>query len=189
MSFLQIAKDKFNGSKFITHTKDFKEFVSECYVKLPPCSYGSRIAERIRFLLEANYVPSIQGRGDFEYNGLYYEQKVSFLSSLSDKWSITHIRPWQKFSYFSFCFIDCSNDFKPHFYVIPRNSIHQFKLTAMNGTEKANMDNSIIELRTDIKKDSHSHLLLHLDYNLLRDEEGNVSTSFESFKRFVHSKK
>lgn len=189
MSYLQIAKDKFHGSKIITDTKNLKEFVAECYVKLPPCSYGSRIAEKIREMLNASYVSPKQARGDFSFNDIYYEQKVSFLSSISDKWSITHIRPWQKFSYFSFCFIDCKNDFEPQFYVISRNKINMFRLTAMNGTEKSNMDNSNIELRTDIKRDSHEHLLLLLDFNELRNENGHISTSFNDFKKFVHSRK
>ena len=189
MSYLQIARDKFNGSKFISNTNNLQEFVSECYVKLPPCSYGTKIAEKVREMLGANCASPREGRGDFSFNGIYYEQKVSFLSSISDKWSITHIRPWQKFSYFSFCFIDCQNDFNPMFYVIPRNQIHTFKLTAMNGTEKSNMDNSNIELRTDIKRNSHSHNLLKLDYSKLRDQNGLPSSTFESFKNFVHSQK
>lgn len=189
MSFLKIANDKFQGSKFISYDQSLEEFICECYVKLPPCSYGSRIADKIRELLDADYVSPKLGRGDFSYNGVFYEQKVSFLSSISDKWSITHIRPWQKFSFFSFCFIDCKNNFKPLFYVIPRNTIHRLRLAAMNGTETSNTENSNIELRTDIKRDSHEHLMIRLDFTRLTDENGFISTSFDSFKKFVHNTK
>ena len=57
-------------------------------------------------------------------------------------------------------------------------SINKFNLSAMNGTAVSNHNNSNIELRTNIAKDSNSHKLLKR-MNLLTD------TTYNSLREFV----
>jgi len=178
--YLELAKQKFNQDKDTNWSANFTDFACECFVKLPPCSYGSRIAEYLRLELGAEKVSSRLGIGDILVSNTYYEVKVSFLSSISNKWSITHIRPWQKFNNFIFCFIDCENNFVPQFYVINRNSIHKFNTTPMNGTSKSNSENGNIEMRTDIEKGSDSHRQL-IKLNLLKN------TTLEELRSFINS--
>jgi hypothetical protein len=177
-NYLDLANTKFFQTKEVHWGLTIKEFICECYVKLNPCSYGNRIAEKIRISLDVYGVNPRDGIGDISWNDVYYEQKVSFLSNVNNSWSLTHLRPWQKFNYYIFCLIDCEDDFEPNFYVIDKMSINKFNLSAMNGTAASNHNNSNIELRTNILKDSNSHKLLKR-MNLLPD------TTFNSLREFV----
>jgi hypothetical protein len=178
LNYVDLAETKFYQTKEIHWGLTFKEFICECYVKLNPCSYGSRVAEKIRLMLDAYSVSPRDGRGDISLNNLFYEQKVSYLSNVNNSWSLTHLRPWQKFNYYIFCLVDCEDNFSPNFYVIDKISINKFNLGAMSGTSESNHNNSNIELRTNILKNSDSHKLLK-KINLLSD------TSFKSLEKFV----
>jgi hypothetical protein len=178
INYIDLAETKFFQTKEIHWGLTLKEFICECYVKLNPCSYGNRVAEKIRLMLDVYSVNQRDGRGDISWNNIFYEQKVSYLSNVNNCWSLTHLRPWQKFNYYIFCLIDCEDNFNPNFYVIDKISINKFNLGAMNGTAESNHNNSNIELRTNISKNSDSHKLLK-KINLLSD------TSFKSLNEFV----
>lgn len=118
--------------------------------------------------------------GDLKVGDKTFEVKVSFLSNITPSWSLTHIRPWHKIDYYLICFIDCSNNFNPMFFVIPKVRINQLKMTAMNGTQKTNADNHNIELRTTIKNSSN-------DLNNLRRWNLLESTDEKSLKKFIEN--
>lgn len=181
INYIDLATAKFNQEKKVSLDLSLKEFICECYIKLNPCSYGNRVAEKIRIMLGAKSVSQRDGRGDIKFNDFFYEQKVSYLSNVNNCWSLTHLRPWQKFNYYIFCLIDCEDNFEPNFYLIDKVTINKFNLGAMNGTASANHNNSNIELRTNIAKGSDAHQILKR-INLLKD------TSYESLKKFIESK-
>jgi len=181
VNYVNLANAKFGQVKKVSFELELKEFICECYVKLNPCSYGNRVAEKVRIMLGAKSVNQRDGKGDIELNKFFYEQKVSYLSNVNNSWSLTHLRPWQKFNYYIFCLVDCDNNFEPNFYVIDKVAINRFNLNAMNGTASSNHNNSNIELRTNISKGSESHRTLK-KINLLED------TTYNSLKKFVESK-
>jgi hypothetical protein len=180
-NYIDLANVKFNQTKEVNWGSKIKEFICECYVKLNPCSYGNRVAEKIRLSLNVNSVNQRDEKGDMSWNNIFYEQKVSYLSNVNNSWSLTHLRPWQKFNYYIFCLVDCEDNFEPNFYVIDKVSINRFNLSAMNGTASSNHNNSHIELRTNIAKESEAHRILKR-MNLLED------TTYNSLKNFVNSK-
>jgi hypothetical protein len=180
-NYIDLANVKFNQTKEVNWGSTIKEFICECYVKLNPCSYGNRVAEKIRLALNVHSVNQRDGKGDISWNNIFYEQKVSYLSNVNNSWSLTHLRPWQKFNYYIFCLVDCEDNFEPNFYVIDKVSINRFNLSAMNGTASSNHNNSNIELRTNIAKGSEAHRILKR-MNLLED------TTYNSLKNFVNSK-
>ena len=180
-NYIDLANVKFNQNKEVNWESKIEEFICECYVKLNPCSYGHRVAEKIRLGLNAHSVNKKNDKGDISLNGIFYEQKVSYLSNINNSWSLTHLRPWQTFNYYIFCLVDCEDNFKPNFYVIDKVGINRFKLNAMNGTASSNHNNFNIELRTNIAKGSEAHKILKR-INLLED------TTYNSLKEFVNSK-
>lgn len=180
-NFLDLASEKFYLNKGVTWDLSLEDFICECYLKLNPCSYGNRVAEKIRRNLYGYKVDARLGQGDMFLNGAYYEQKVSYLSNVNYSWSLTHLRPWQKFGYYILCLVDCEDDFNPNFFVIDKMAINKLKLSAMNGTSEANHNNSNIELRTNVMKDSTSHRILE-KMNLLEDN------SFEALQKFVKNR-
>lgn len=161
------ATEKYNRNKDIDMSLDFIDYVCECYVKLNPCSYGKKIENKIKSIINVEGVKAKHNLGDFKYIDRYGEIKVTFLSA--DKvYHITHIRTWQKFDYYLLCMIDCENNFTPNFYLIPKYVIDKLSLTPMNGTKDSNMDNKNVEYRVTFKKDSPQHKIL-MRYNLLGD--------------------
>lgn len=180
-NYIDLAKDKFRQSKEVHWENDLKQFVCECYCKLNPCSYGIRVAEKVRLMLDVFSVNQRDGRGDIVFNNIFYEQKVSYLSNVNNSWSLTHLRPWQKFNYYIICLVDCEENFNVDFYVIDKMTINKFNLTAMNGTLSSNHNNSNVEMRTSIVKNSEAHSVLKKNNKL-------KNTSFESLKSFILSK-
>jgi hypothetical protein len=180
-NYVDLAKNKFFQTKEVSWGLSIKDFICECYIKLNPCSYGNRVAEKIRTELNVDSVNQRDGRGDISCNNIFYEQKVSYLSNVNNSWSLTHLRPWQKFNYYIFCLVDCEDSFEPNFYVIDKVGINRFNLSAMNGTASSNHNNSNIELRTNIAKGSEAHRTLK-KMNLLKD------TTYNSLENFIKSK-
>ena len=162
---LELAKAKFQKSKKIDIKQSMIDYILDCYVTLPPCSYGARIQNFVCNHLNLQTIGPSLNIGDFKYKKTYGEFKMTYLSQ-ELTYHITHIRQWQKFKYYLIMFIDCENDFTPEFYFIPKNVINKFKLSNMVGTKESNEDNHNVDLRTTIKKGSKEHKLL-MKHNLL----------------------
>ena len=175
---LKRAINKFNVNKNIDLSLGLVDYICECYVKLNPCSYGTRIENKIKKLLNVKNVKKKENKGDFKYGEKYGEIKVTFLSQ-SKTYNITHVRLYQNFDTYLFCFIDCENNFNPNFYLIPKNVMNKLPLTSMNGTEESNMGNKKIDQRITIKKDSKEHKLIS-KHNLLS------GTTIEDLNKFVN---
>jgi hypothetical protein len=178
--YLSLATNKFKSDRSVNYDLPLEDFICQCYVKLTPNNYGTRVQERLRRELNVNRVSQRLGMGDFEICRKYFEVKVSYLSSKEDSYYLLHLRPWQRFNYYLLCFVDCENDFKPNFYVIDKHVIHKFKLNNMHGTADANSDNHNVELRISIENNSDSMRILKRS-NLLKD------TSLQSLKSFIRS--
>jgi hypothetical protein len=177
--FLKKAIDKFKINKNIDLSLDLIEYICECYVKLNPCSYGTRIENKIKKLLNVKSVKKKENKGDFKYGDNYGEIKVTFLSQ-SKTYNITHIRLYQNFDTYLLCFIDCENNFTPNFYLIPKNVMNRLPLTSMNGTEESNMGNKNIDQRITIKKYSKEHKLISRN-NLLN------SPTINDLKKYLNN--
>jgi hypothetical protein len=180
--YLQAAKDKRASNKKIDYKVNLYEFICQCYIKLNPNSYGTYMEDAILNLLRANKMKPSDELGDISIAGKYFEIKTSYLGQSGDTYSITHIRQWQDFNYYLLCFIDCDNDFTPHFYVLNKNVMGMMKLNYMNGTPNSNMDNHKIELRATIKVGALNHKVI-VKHNILKD------TTFDSLCEFINEQR
>jgi len=180
--YLQAAKDKRDSNKKIDYKVNLYEFICQCYVKLNPNSYGSYMEGAIANLLCAIKMKPSDELGDIAMAGKYFEIKTSYLGQSGDTYSITHIRQWQNFNYYLLCFIDCDNDFTPHFYVLNKNVMGMMKLNYMNGTPSSNMDNLRVEMRATVKVGAHNHKVI-VKHNILKD------TTFDSLCEFINEQR
>jgi hypothetical protein len=180
--YLQAAKNKFYSDRSVDYNLSFNDFVCECYVKLTPNSYGAHIQNKLIQDLNLIEVPSSENRGDFSCCDKYCEFKVSFFSNKTETYSITHIRPWQNLDYYLLCFVDCTKNFTPNFYLLDKHIVHRMRLGYMNGTPDANSHNHNVELRITIKKDSEDMKIIK-KFNLLKD------TSLDTLKKYIKSLK
>ena len=174
--YLRRALDKFKTNRDIDLGLDLRDYICECYTKLNPCSYGSRIENKIKKLLNVKNVKKSENRGDFSFGTKYGEIKITFLSQ-ANCYNITHIRLYQDFDFYLFCFIDCEEMFTPNFYLVPKNVMNKLSLTSMNGTEQSNMDNKNVDQRITIKKDSKEHKLI-IKHSILKGSTTNDLNSY-----------
>ena len=177
--YLISAKQKRNSDKTVNHELPLIDFLCQCYVTLAPNSYGSQIERYLEYHLHAINVCASEERGDFRITRKYFEVKVSYLGQNTDSFNMTHLRPWQNFNYYLCCFIDCDDDFTPHFYVVDRNIVSKMKLGFMNGTPKSNIDNTNVEMRATLTRGKENFRMI-TKHNLLKD------TTYESLKEFVN---
>ncbi len=180
--YLQEAKDKRISRKKIDYNVNLYEFICQCYVKLNPNSYGKYMEDAISKLLQAYKMSPSDELGDITIGGKYYEIKTSYLGQSGDTYTITHIRQWQKFNYYLLCFIDCDNDFTPHFYVLNKNFMDMIKVDNMNGTSNSNIGNDKVEKRATIKVGTYNHIMI-IRHNILKD------TTFDSLCDFVNEQR
>jgi hypothetical protein len=180
-TYLQIAKDKYKQSNDVNYDLTLNDFVADCYARLKPCSYGSRIQSKIVNDLSVTSIPPSLNMGDVLLGNKSGEIKSSFLDK-KYSYNLTHLRMWQKFQYYLFCFIDCENDFIPEFYLLDKYILDSVKKTPMNGTKESNSDNTNIELRATVKKNGETHKLFMKKNKL-------SGTSFNDLKKFVDSLK
>lgn len=176
-NYLLLAKNKYKETNDVDFKLPLTDFITDCYVRLKPCSYGTRIQQKITKDLNLTTISPSLNNGDILIGKSMCEIKTSFLDR-KGSYHLTHLRMWQKFKYYLFCLIDCENDFNPEFYVIDKYVLNKIKMTPMNGTKESNSDNVNIELRTTIKKNSDS-------FKILVRENKLGGTSFNDLKKFV----
>lgn len=176
--YLTSALDKRNSDRTMDYSLNLNDFICQAYVNLTPNSYGSHIQEYIRMRLNAIDILASEEMGDFMVVGKYFEVKASYLTQDTDSFNMTHLRTWQKFNYYLLCFVDCDDNFTPHFYVIDKNILSKMKLGFMNGTPKANVNNINVEMRATLKRNSDNFKVVN-KHNLLKD------TTFESLEEFI----
>jgi len=134
------------------------EFIMLAYRNCYPNTYGILFAKKIIQMSNGGMKqmnPKLDC-GDAQYTMLgqkkYCEIKISYLND-GDKYRITNIRTHQNFDYFILCFVDRVKNFKPKFYIVPKEAITDnpaIHLTPMNGTSWANMNNKIVPMSTSI---------------------------------------
>lgn len=166
--YLRQAEKKFATKAVVNMKQDLNGLITEAYVKLNPSAYGDRLQEKIRQIVGGAYVSPSEERGDLVRSNRYYETKVTYLSRVSNSYSIRHIRPWGRHTNYLFCLIDSSNKFTPQFFVLDKYRLNSFGLRAMSGTPRSNMDNHNVELSLTIGRNSQNMKKLHR-YNLLEN--------------------
>lgn len=110
----------------------------------------------------------------------FFEVKISYLGK-NDTFTVRNIRPYQNFDYYILCFVDCRNNFSPRFYVVDKKVITDgsiFTLTPMNGTKKANKDNTDIGYGLSFKRNHWKDLYLE-GRNLMK------GTTYEHLTEFL----
>jgi hypothetical protein len=177
---VQDAIKKFKGCKKVNIKLGFLDFICECYVKLPPCSYGKKIEKKIKSLIDVIDVKTKEDRGDFRFGDKYGEIKVSFLSDNSDSYTIRNIRLYQDLNYYLMCLIDCDDNFTPNFYLIPKDIMCLFSMCPMNGTKESNKGNDMIGYGMTVKKNSLTHALLER-HNMLDNTDKETMIRYFSY--------
>jgi hypothetical protein len=167
------------------------EFIPCIFYKCNPNMYGIMFAKKV--ILESNgfltETSQSEDNGDCSFNhsetGLktHGEFKISFRNK-SGNYRLTNIRTHQGFEYFIICFVDTHDNFKPKFYVVPKEHVTSkgfLTLTAMNGTSDANLYNKVVPMSTNIKYDD-------ADWYFSR---GNIlsGTTYKHLMNFLKTKK
>lgn len=177
--YLELAKNKFKESNDVNFDLPLIDFVSDCYVRLKPCSYGIRIQQKITTDLSLATIKPQLNIGDVLLGKSTCEVKTSFLDK-KNSYHLTHLRMWQKFKFYLFCLIDCDNNFTPEFYLVDKYILNKLKLTPMNGTKESNSENVNIELRTTLKKGSDGYKIINKDNKLGGNTYSDLITYIES---------
>lgn len=179
VELVTLAKIKASESKEVNYNRQMTPFVAECYLKLSSGARGMHIETKILSDLKLKRTDRKKLAGDFKSNGNNFEIKTSYLNTDSKQFNVVHIRPWHNIDYYIICLIDCDENFKQDFYVVPKNIVNvELGATYMNGTREDNEQNTNSELRTSFKKNSLKHLILKR-HNVLED------TTYESMIKFV----
>jgi len=165
-NYLKLAKGKKKTLNKLTKEEmdlPMKDFIPCIYYNCSPNLYGVRFAKKILkeskgFLTETN---QSMDNGDFMFfddttkTYKYGEIKISY-KGINGKYRVTNIRDHQRLDYFILCFVDTENDFKPKYYVVPKEHVTNgtfFKLSAMNGTFIANMNNEVVPKSMTVSED------------------------------------
>lgn len=159
-----------------------EDFILKIYINCDPSKYG----EAFQSYIKRNFFPKIRkiskdfNRGDLHIKyEKYFEVKISYLN-MNGKYSITHIRDWQRFDYFILCFVD--DNFNPSFYCVPKNVVtknEKLILNAMNCTKDINLKNTRIGKRTSPKlKDTK---FIFKEKSILK------GTTYNDLQNFIHS--
>lgn len=163
-TYLKLAKQKKEYLNRLTDDEmnlPMKEFIPCIYYNCSPNLYGNVFGKKIikeskGFLTETN---QNDDNGDFMFFNSttmmdnYGEIKISY-RGLNGNYRITNIRDHQNLNYFILCFVDTEDNFKPYFYVVPKEHVTNstfFKLSAMNGTQIANMHNEIVPKSMNVR--------------------------------------
>lgn len=192
-NYLKLAKEKRkNLNKITDEEMNFKmqKFIPFIFHRCQPSSYGHAFAKKVimesrGFLTETK---RNSDNGDFYFfnpatmKTNYGEIKISYQGSNGD-YRITNIRDHQNLDYFILCFVDISKDFKPYFYLVPKEHVTEctfFKLNAMNGTKIANMDNKTIPKAMRV---NYEDMDWYFGYKNILD-----GTNYSNFLKFITNK-
>jgi hypothetical protein len=161
-----------------------KDFLMECYDRCSPSKYGLIFPKKLKRDLRdgISILPNKIERGDLHVRyKTFFEVKISFRNH-NGKFSITHIRSWQKFDYYIICFVDTEKDFSPKFYCVPKDVVTnnpKLSLSAMNNTQRINRYNSYVDWRTSFNCD---------DVEWIFEKENVLSgTKYTNLIKFIKS--
>ncbi len=179
MNYLEHAKEKRQSSKKVNYNMSIINFICWCYTYLTPARYGYHLQQYFcHYLLKLRECDKTLGIGDYYFLDDTGEFKSTYLSQCGF-YSLLHLRDWQPFNYYMFCFIDCENDFTPEFYVIKKEDINNLSLEYMNGKKEDNENNFFREKRCSVKKNSNYHSYLK-EVNLLN------GTTYEDLHSYIN---
>jgi hypothetical protein len=128
MDYLQIATDKYlSNNKLPEHLWDtsLDEFIMANFSHCDPNSRGTKFVKKLVKDSggKIKKINNLIKRGDVKIGNTYSEVKNPHLCRESKSFRITNIRPWQDFSTFIICLVDCEDEFKSHFFVIRKNDL------------------------------------------------------------------
>ena len=164
----------------IDYDLSFEDFILKIYINCDSSKYG----ESFQSYIKKNFFPKIKTlskqfeRGDLHVNyEKYFEVKISYLNK-NGKYSVTHIRNWEKFDYFILCFVD--ENFNSSIYCIPKNVISENeKLNSMNGSKYINIENTFVAKRLSLK--------VNYVNSVLNKKNTLKGTSYNDLQNFISS--
>jgi hypothetical protein len=194
------VNEKRNVTSIKTYHLPMEKFIMEIYLNCAPCTYGILFPKKILHDMHGkieDISPKLD-RGDIHINNkVFFETKISYRGK-SGKYNLTNLRDWQKLDYFIFCFVDTQDNFTPHFYCVPVDTIFDnpcITLTAMNNTSSSNKNNQCVGKRTTINSDDlewlfdKTNVLKGTTYNHLTSFINRQYTKLKTHKQNEKSKK
>jgi hypothetical protein len=175
-----LIRENRNVVNDIDYDLSFEDFILKIYINCDSSKYG----EAFQTYIKKNLYPKIRGlskcfeRGDLHVNyEKYFEVKISYLNK-NGKYSVTHIRNWEKFDYFILCFVD--ENFNSDIYCISKNVISENeKLNSMNGSKYINIENTFVAKRLSLK--------VNYVNSILSKKNTLKGTSYNDLQNFISS--
>ena len=128
MDYLQIATEKYLTNNILPDhvwDKSLDEFIMTNFSHCDPNSRGTKFVTKLAKDSggKIKKIGTQVKRGDVKIGNVYCEVKNPHLCRESKSFRITNIRPWQDFTNFIICLVDCENNFRSHFFVIRKNDL------------------------------------------------------------------
>ena len=185
MDYLQIATEKYlTNNKLPDHVWDisFNEFVMASFAHCEPNSRGCKFVTKLINDSEG-HIKKVSAKlkmGDVKIGNTYNEVKNPYLCRESKSFRITNIRPWQDFTNFIICLVDCEDNFKAHFFVIRKNDLLSHSLVNLiNQHPDADSDKYNTKRNMVIQMEKNDMLHVLNSVTLLR------GTTYEDFVDYV----
>lgn len=183
---IEKAKKKFNNKNQVDESLPFLHYCVECFNNCSPSSYGSKIQNRIKRDYKFENLTTTANQGDSIVTpdsiidkfpclkvGDRFELKSSYLykGDYSDSYNFMQLRPFQEFEYYVLLAIDIDyneKDVNLEWYVLNKSDVNSdnFKLYSSHGTEEIIKQNTNVEYKLHIVKNSIYHQRLK-ELNLL----------------------
>lgn len=165
-----LAEERAKNKNKVEDGLDFDIFLAACYVKCSSQSYGPKIEKRVLKEFGFKKIPQKDGEGDllstektkfpfFDFElGKKSEIKISYLST-NKSWNLIQLRPYEKFDYYIFLLIDPYNKCEFEWFILNKDDVNDenFKLNSIHGTKKSNEQNTNIEYKLMVEKNSNSY--------------------------------
>ena len=122
---------------------------------LSPKAFGTRIQNRIIEKNNFNKVKASRDKGDFEYDGKYYEFKVSILNASNKAANFVNIRPYQDIEGYYLIVVNTNTSpYQTSQYYLSKaqmdKELEHLHAGAANGTKESNKANKNISYRFSI---------------------------------------
>ena len=181
IDYKKMAENRAKNKNQVESGLNFDNFLAACYVKCSSQSYGPKIEKRVIEEYGFKKIPSKNGEGDllslkkttfpgFNFGeGKKTELKVSYLSS-NESWNLIQIRPYENFDFYVFLLINPYNSCKFEWFAIKKNDVNHdnFKMNAIHGTKKSNLENKNIEYKINVTINGNNYNKLK-ELNLIKN--------------------
>lgn len=181
INYKLLAEERAKNKNKVEDGLPFDDFLAACYVKCSSQSYGPKIEKRVIEEYGFTKIPQKKGEGDLlttkKTNFPFFnfdsdkksELKVSYLSA-NNSWNLIQLRNYENFDYYVFLLINPKSQCEYEWYILNKKDVNDtnFKMNAIHGTKKSNLENKNIEYKITVSKDSDTHKKLK-ELNLIKN--------------------